>query len=84
MLRMSILVRADWDAKAEVFVATSDDVPGLVAEAATPAELKKKLEVLVPELLELNGELLGAEAGADREIPMYVVHEQVSKIRIAA
>jgi predicted RNase H-like HicB family nuclease len=54
MTTMSILVRADWDPEAEVFVATSDDVPGLVAEAATPAELSRKLAVLVPELLELN------------------------------
>ncbi len=62
-----------------MFVATSDDVPGLVAEAATPAELKMKLDVLVPELLELNGALGQGEV---REIPMYVVHEQISKIRI--
>jgi hypothetical protein len=50
-----IRVRALWDAEAAVFVATSDDVPGLVAEAATPVELLSKLEMLIPELLELNG-----------------------------
>lgn len=50
-------VTATWDAEASVWVATSDDVPGLVAEAATPEELQEKLRALVPELLDLNGHL---------------------------
>ncbi len=49
---------ADWDSEASVWVAKSDDVPGLVAEAPTPEELKAKLEILVPELLEANAHLL--------------------------
>ncbi|HYB89724.1 MAG TPA: DUF1902 domain-containing protein [Candidatus Binataceae bacterium] len=48
------VIRALWDGEAGVWVAQSDDVPGLVAEAPTPAELEVKLKVLVPELLELN------------------------------
>ncbi len=47
-------VRAFWDAKAAVWVATSDDVPGLVAEAATFEGLVDDLRALIPELLELN------------------------------
>ena len=31
----SLFIRADWDVEAQVWVATSDDVPGLVAEAET-------------------------------------------------
>ncbi len=53
-----IEVSADWDSEARVWVATSEDVPGLVTEAATPEELKEKLEVLIPELLEANAHLL--------------------------
>lgn len=49
-----IEVSADWDSEARVWVATSEDVPGLVTEAATPEEL----EVLIPELLEANAHLL--------------------------
>ena len=49
-------IRAEWDEEAKVWVATSDDVPGLVAEAETLEQLTQKLEGLVPELLELNGE----------------------------
>ena len=48
-------VRADWDAEAGVWVATSNDVPGLVTEAATVEALDIKLKSMVPELLELNG-----------------------------
>jgi predicted RNase H-like HicB family nuclease len=48
-------VRAEWDADAGVWVATSDDVPGLVTEAPTIEALDAKLQVMVPELLEANG-----------------------------
>jgi predicted RNase H-like HicB family nuclease len=48
-------VRAEWDAVAGVWVATSDDVPGLVTEAETIEALDDKLKSMVPELLEANG-----------------------------
>jgi len=47
-------VHAIWDVEAGVWVASSDDVPGLVAEAATVEALMDDLRALVPELLELN------------------------------
>lgn len=50
-----VSVQAKWDAGAEVWVALSDDVPGLVAEAASLDELFRELQSLVPELLALNG-----------------------------
>jgi hypothetical protein len=49
------LVRAEWDDEAAVGVASSDDVPGLVTEAATLEALGAKLRIMVPELLEANG-----------------------------
>lgn len=49
------VVRAEWDAEAGVWVASSDDVPGLVTESATLEALDTKLQTLVPELLEANG-----------------------------
>ena len=48
-------IRAQWDDEAGVWVAESDDVPGLVAEAGSPKALIQKLQSLIPELLELNG-----------------------------
>jgi len=48
-------VRAFRDEEAGVWVAESEDVPGLVTEAETMESLLEKLCILVPELLELNG-----------------------------
>jgi hypothetical protein len=55
-------VRAEWDEDAAVWVATSDEVPGLVTEAGTFDGLVEKLRVMVPELLEANGLLPADEA----------------------
>ena len=46
---------AHWDSEAGLWVAESEDVPGLVAEADSPNVLAQKLRTLIPELLELNG-----------------------------
>ncbi|MGH9342833.1 MAG: DUF1902 domain-containing protein [Terriglobia bacterium] len=53
----AFLVTAHWDSEAGVWVAESDDIPGLVAEAESLNVLMEKICVLVPELLELNGGL---------------------------
>jgi len=54
-MEKALFVRAEWDEEAEVWVATSDDVPGLVAEADTAEALLAKLHILIPELLDANG-----------------------------
>lgn len=48
-------VHAVWDDKARVWVASSEDVPGLATEAHTAETLVEKLKTLIPELLSLNG-----------------------------
>lgn len=50
-----IEITAFWDDEAGVWVAESEDIPGLVTEAETMEILMEKLRVLVPELLELAG-----------------------------
>jgi predicted RNase H-like HicB family nuclease len=50
-----LFIRVDWDPEAAVWVATSDDVPGLATEADTLEALSAKLEMMVPELLDANG-----------------------------
>lgn len=47
-------IQADWDPEAGVWVATSDDVPGLATEAETIEALTEKLHTMIPELLEAN------------------------------
>ncbi|MEL6381637.1 MAG: DUF1902 domain-containing protein [Cyanobacteria bacterium J06626_18] len=55
MTQPSILqINAFWDADAAVWVATSDDVPGLATEAESFESLQRKLRSVVPELLVLN------------------------------
>jgi predicted RNase H-like HicB family nuclease len=48
-------VLATWDDEAKVWVAESDDVPGLITEAESVDKLVAKLKVLIPELLDANG-----------------------------
>ena len=68
-MRVSILIRAEWDSDAEVWVATSDDVRGLITEAETPEALERKLLVMIPELLELSDDLLNE---FPPEVPVFI------------
>lgn len=51
----SLIVHATWDDEAQVWVATSEDVPGLATEAPDWNKLVQKLQVMIPELLDANG-----------------------------
>ena len=54
-------VTAEWDEDALVWIASSDDVPGLATGAGTLEALIEKLKVAIPDLLIENG-LLSAHA----------------------
>jgi len=56
-----LFIRVEWDDDACVWVATSDDVPGLATEQETMENLIKKLKILIPELLEANKITIGSE-----------------------
>jgi predicted RNase H-like HicB family nuclease len=73
-----LYVHADWDAEAGVWVATSNDVPGLATEAETVEALVVKLEILIPELLEANG------AAADQGIAFELLARRFDQVRPAA
>ena len=68
-----IQVTAIWDEEARVWVAESEDVPGLITEAGTLEQLVLKLESMVPELLELNGISLGQQ----ETVPLRILSERV-------
>jgi predicted RNase H-like HicB family nuclease len=53
------VVLAKWDNEARVWVAHSDDVPGLSTEADTFERLVERVVAVVPELLPLNHQELG-------------------------
>ncbi len=54
-------VNARWDDETKVWIATSEDVPGLCCEAATLPELRETVAALAPGLLLLNGREVPAE-----------------------
>ncbi len=66
-MKKVLLVNALWDAEAEAWVATSDDVPGLATEAQTWEQLMERLRGLVPELLEADG------VHVDDDVPLEVL-----------
>lgn len=53
-----LVLNVEWDDEAKVYVATIDDVPGLVVEAATLDAVKDKVLALVPVFMEENAHLL--------------------------
>ena len=50
-----IVVHADWDPDAQVWVATTQDVKGLVTEADSIEALRAKLPNMILDLLEESG-----------------------------
>ena len=54
-MKHQIVVRATWDAEAQVWVATSDDIKGLAIEAATVELLEQKVVPAIQDLIDLNG-----------------------------
>lgn len=50
-----LIVHAVWDDDASVWVATSEDVPGLATEADDVNALVDELKRMIPELLDANG-----------------------------
>jgi len=65
-------VIAEWDEEARVWVASSEEVPGLATGADTFEELIEKLKVVIPELLVENGLL---PAGTD-SVPFAIKAER--------
>lgn len=77
MQSQEFVVTATWDDEAKVWVAESDDIPGLVTEAATEVQLIEKLKTMVPELLTLNGRPF------DRSLPISLLLKSHQERRIS-
>jgi predicted RNase H-like HicB family nuclease len=77
-VQKTYFIRAEWDQEANVWVATSDDVPGLATEAETLESLSQKLEYMVPELLEANGLLV------EEEVPFELLARRFSVAHTSA
>ena len=55
---MEYTVKLFWDSDASVWVATSDDIRGLVLESGSLDVLIERVRMAVPELLKLNNQPL--------------------------
>lgn len=75
-MRSIIVVRADWDDEAGVWIASSSDIDGLAVEAPTVDLLYDKVSGALLDLLELNGD------GFDREhdIPFHMVAAKTGRV----
>lgn len=51
---MEYIINFTWDSEADVWIATSDDIPGLVLESGSFDALLERTRFAVPELLALN------------------------------
>jgi len=80
MKNKEIYVKSTWDKDAQVWVAVSEDVPGLATEADTLEELIEKLQIMIPELLEVNGLL----DNNNTEIPFRLLSERIETAKVVA
>jgi hypothetical protein len=71
-----IVVRATWDPEAQVWVAESTDVPGLVTEAESIQALEAKLPNLIQDLLETE------EGGHTVELPVQIIAETFTRVQV--
>ena len=51
---MEYTIKLSWDNEAGVWIATSDDIPGLVLESGSFDALLERVRFAVPELLSIN------------------------------
>ncbi|MGV1014271.1 MAG: DUF1902 domain-containing protein [Methyloceanibacter sp.] len=52
----SLTIDARFDAEAQVWLATSADMPGLVVEASSWPAMIEEVRLVLPDLLELSGQ----------------------------
>jgi len=69
------VVTAEWDDEGEVWVATSDDIPGLVTQAKSLEALLERVSAVTPELLEDNAHLLPGGKAPQGSIDLHIVSQ---------
>lgn len=69
-----LLIKMIWDPEAAVWIAESDDVPGLVLESGSFDALVERVRFAVPELMELNG------AAAAAPLQLHMVSERRERL----
>jgi predicted RNase H-like HicB family nuclease len=70
-------IKAMWDPEASVWVASSEQIPGLCTEAETLEVLIKKLKTMVPELLHAN-----SVAFPPQQLSFHIVSERTETVKV--
>ncbi|MGQ0564799.1 MAG: DUF1902 domain-containing protein [Gemmobacter sp.] len=79
MKNQTIIVRADWDDDARVWVATTSDIRGLAVEAATFDLLREAVNGAVADLIQENG----FETDLP-EVAVQILGQSILRIAVAA
>lgn len=75
MMAKKYIVSAFWDDEAKVWVATSDDIPGLTTEASTLDALVERVNAVAPELLDDNAQFVPGGRAANEQISVQIVSD---------
>ena len=70
-------IKAMWDTEAGMWIASSEEVPGLCTEAETLEILIKKLKTIVPELLQAN-----SVAFPPHQLSFHIVSERTEMVEV--
>ena len=73
MVPKFIIIRAEWDEDAQVWVATSDDI-GFVTEAESLEALRAKAPIIIADLLE--------GVATTQDIPIEIVAHSSTRVRL--
>ena len=69
---MECKVSLTWDNEAYVWLASSDDVPGLALECGSLDALMERVKIAIPDLLDLRDTELTIDFRAERQAQVYV------------
>ena len=75
----TIIVKAEWYAEDGVWIAQSDDVPGLAAQSESFEKLRPKVMAMISDLIELNHMEIQLS-----EIPVLFVAQVLERMKVPA
>ena len=75
----TIIVKAEWFEEDGVWIAQSDDVPGLAAQSESLEKLRPKVMAMISDLIELNHLQIQLS-----EIPVLFVAQVLERMKVPA
>ncbi|HEX5339394.1 MAG TPA: DUF1902 domain-containing protein [Gammaproteobacteria bacterium] len=66
-----------WDGESQMWYVAESTVPGLATEAVTPDQMLAKLRIMIPELLQANGQVQD-----DMDVPIDLLCQQHESVHV--